>query len=246
VTARINPAWEQNYEARRCAGLRGRAKSLGIDVSEYVERSERKLRAWVEGVAIRIRVKEPGLTQFLRDEKYKVMEETGVSGGDLQTRERRRKVEQEILDIPVDASGSERPVSGYLEGSDETGPITNWGLVVLELDPDVRSRTWFLLGDLVDTPTRGGGAVLIPQPISHPSMRAAGGKTDIASAKGLPDACGEHRYAEALIYGGITPNDLKRVVYTQGQRPSEEVRAFARTAQWELSTTDDAAPTNDR
>jgi hypothetical protein len=105
---------------------------------------------------------------------------------------------------------------------------------VLEIDADVRSRTWFLLGDLVDTPTRGGGEVLIPQPVLQPSMKAASGKTDIASAKALPDACGCHRYAETLIYEGVTPDDLRRVVYTQGEQPSEEVRAFARTAQWKL------------
>ncbi len=222
--------------------LLGRARNPNVSVSAYVDAAERNIRSWVGDAAVRIRVNEPGLVAFLRDERCKVMEDTGVSGGALRTLARRRQVEHEILDIPVDSPGSARPVSGYLEGSDKGGPISTYGCVVLELDSRIRASTWFLLGDLVDTPTLGLGPTLVPEPVTRPSISAANGRVDVASATALPDACGPHRYAEALIYGGITPGDLGRVVYTRGLEPSDEVRAFDRIAAWELCMTTEPAP----
>jgi hypothetical protein len=242
LAGRINPEWREGYECRKCAMLLGRARNLNVSVSAYVDAAERNIRSWVGDAAVRIRVNEAGLAAFLRDGRYKVMEDTGVSGGDLRTLTRRRQVEHEILDIPVDSPGSARPVSGYLEGSDEGGPISTYGCIVLELDSRVRPSTWFLLGDLVDTPTLGLGQTLLPEPVTRPSISAGNGRVDVASATTLPDACGDHRYAEALIYGGVTPDDLERVVYTRGLQPSDEVRAYGRTAAWELFTTTESAP----
>jgi hypothetical protein len=237
MLGRINPDWRERYEVRKCAMLTARARALGISVSDYVEAAERNIRAWVADAAIRIRVNEMSLTSFLRDNKYKVMEVTGTSGGDLESVSRRREVEHEILDVGIDWPASTRPVSGYLEGSDEAGPISTYGSIVLELDARVRSSTWFLLGGLVDTPTLGFGETVVPSPILHPSITAASGRQDAATAKALADVCGPRRYAEALIYGGVTPDDLTRVTYTQGLRPSDEVFSFSRGARWEIRTT---------
>src|ERR1700730_8440556 len=120
--------------------LLARARELRVSVSSYIEAAEGNIRGWVDGAAIRIRVREPGLIAFLRDGQFKVMEATGASGGDLKTLARRREVEREVLDIPEEAPACDRPVSGYLEGSDEAGSITKYGLIVLELDLQVRSR----------------------------------------------------------------------------------------------------------
>lgn len=237
VPDRINPQWQRAYEARRCAMLRARARERGVSVACYMEEAERNVRAWVDGAGVRIRVKEPGLVGFLRDGRYKVMEEIGVSGGDLKHIESRRKAERRVLGTPEDAPASDRPVSGYLGGSDEDGAIARYGLVVLELDPGVRSRALFMLGDFIDTPIRTLGETFVPQPLNQPSMEAASGKTNLVSAATLADACGPHRYAEALVFGGVTTNDVRSILYTQGEQPSAEVRAFEQTASWRLATT---------
>lgn len=232
----INPQWQQKYEERKCAMLRGRATELGADVACYVEEAERNVCKWVDGSGVRIRVREPGLVGFLRDGYYKVMEESGVSGGDLTSVESRRKAEWEVLGLSEDTPASKRPVSGYLKGSDETGAITRYGPIILELDPSVRSRALFLLGDLIDTAAFTGGQTFVPQSVTQPSIDAASGKWNLVSAADLADACGPHRYAEVLVFGGVTTSDLTRIIYTQGQQPSADVRDFEQEASWRLFT----------
>jgi hypothetical protein len=238
----ISPQWRALFEASRHTRLQRRATEAGESVARYVERVELKMRDWVEDTAIRIRVREPGLLGFLQDGHYKVMEATGVSGGGLKDIKSRRKVECEVLGMPEDAPASDRPVSGYLVGSDETGAIATYGPVVLELDHSVRARALYLLGDLIDTAALTGGRTFLPQPVTRPSMDAGSGKWDLAGAATLADACGLHRYAEALVFGGVSPRDVTSITYTRGEQPSAEVRAFEQAASWLLLETHSADP----
>jgi hypothetical protein len=151
-------------------------------------------------------------------------------------------VELEVLGVPEDAPASDRPVSAYLAGSDEAGAIATYGSIVLELDPRPRRCALFLLGDLIDTPTLGLGPALVPQPLLRPSMAAASGRRDLASAETLADACGAHRYAEVLIFERVTPGDVSTITYTKGEQPSAEVRAFEQSASWQLCTTASDSP----
>jgi hypothetical protein len=231
VENRINPEWLAAYRSR--AELRGRAKDAGLSVDEYVEQAERNIREWVIGAGIRLRITEPALVGFLRCGLYKVMSDRHASGGDLQTVARRREVENSILGIPLDASPGGRPVSAYLEGSDETGAITTYGGIVLEL-VDLRARSWFLLGDLVDTPTLGGGQVICPRPLEKPTIEAASAWRDVASAKSMADVCLPHRYAEVLVFDGLTVAEVAKVTYPHGLCPSEEARKLIEGAEWEL------------
>jgi hypothetical protein len=230
----INPDWLAVYRSRAHAKLRGRAKETGLSVDEYVSQAERNIRQWVSGAGVRIRTREPGLVEFLRCGVYKVMSNTHASGGDLQSVERRREVEKSILGISLDASPVSRPVSAYLEGSDETGGITTYGEIVLELVDDVRVRSWFLLGDLVDTPTLGGGQVICPRPLEEPTIEAASGWRDVASAKSMADVCLPHRYAEVLVFDGLTVADVAKITYPHALRPSEEALELCEGADWEL------------
>jgi len=234
MESRINPEWLAAYHRRANAKLRGRARDAGLSVDEYVEQAERNIRGWIAGAGIRIRIKEPGLEGFLRCGFYKVMSEARASGGDLQSVARRREVERSILGIPVDAAPDSRPVSAYLEGSDETGAITTYGDIVLHLVDDVRLRSWFLLGDLVDTPTLGAGEVICPRPLEEPTIEAASGWRDVASAKSMADVCLPHRYAEVLVFDGLSVADVATVTYPEALSPSEVARKLIRGAEWEL------------
>jgi hypothetical protein len=145
------------------------------------------------------------LDPLLANRNYDVMAATGTSGGDLTKFETRLDAEARILGIRRDAPPTHRPISGYLQGSDEEGAITAYGSIVLELDDTVRQEAWFLLGDLVDTPTLGGGQVIAPRPLASVSIDAANGRRDTASAQNLADACFPHRYAEVLMFNGLSP-----------------------------------------
>lgn len=238
----ISPQWRADFERVRCARLKIRATKVGKSLEQYVEQAEMNMRGWVEGAAIRIRVREPDLLGFLHDGQYKVMEATGVSGGGLNDIKRRREVECEVLGIPPDAPASDRPVSGYLVGSDEAGKVATYGPVVLELDHSVRARALYLLGDLIDTATLTGGWMFLPQPVTQPSMDAGSSRWDIAGAATLADACGPHRYAEALVFGGVSPSDVTRITYTRGEQPSAKMRALAQAAPWQLLETHSVVP----
>ena len=230
---RVNPEWLHMLSLRAPAMREARARDAGMDVDAYLERSERNIRCWVEDAAIRIRLGPDSLASFLRTGRYEVMATTGASGGDLKAVETRHAVEQQIFGIALDAPASSRPISGYLRGSDETGAVRKYGPIVLELGEHMRSRAWLLLGDLVDTPQLGGGQVLAPRPLLEPTIEAASGRYDVASATALADACGPHRYAEVLIFDGLCSTDVVSVAYAEGG-PSDELSDLVADAGWEL------------
>lgn len=230
---RVNPEWLHMLGLRAPAMRKARARDAGMDVDAYLENAERNVRCWVEGSPIRIRLGPESLASYLRTGRYEVMATTGASSGDLKTVETRHAVEEQILGIALNAPASSRPISGYLRGSDETGAVTRYGPIVLELGEHVRSRAWFLLGDLVDTPQLGGGQVLAPRPLLKPTIEAASGRYDVASAASLADACGPHRYAEVLIFDGLSPTDVVSVTYTE-RPPTQELGELVADAGWAL------------
>lgn len=232
----VNPAWVEMLHKRASGGRQSRATEVGLSVDEYVARAEVKIRNWVSGAHIRIRIREEQLVQFLLDGEYKTMAETGQSGGGMTRVEARLKAEQQVLGIPIDGASALRPISAYLSGSDETGKIAIYGEIVLTVNDYLRSRTWFLLGDLVDTPILNLGQALAPVPLLMPSIDAASYRWNVIDAQTLPDVCGPHRYAEALIFGGLAPCDLLSVCYPPGIEPTDEVVRLSADEPWKLTT----------
>ena len=237
MTDRVNPDWLCTLRQRAPVQRRTRARDANLNIDDYVQQAESNIREWVDGAAIRIRIREEPLLSFLQAGRYQVMAVSGTSGGDLKTVDTRLAVEEQILGIPRTAPASARPISGYLEGSDESGAITTYGPIVMEVGGHVRPRAWFLLGDLVDTPRLSGGHTIAPRPLLDPSIEAANGRRDIASAPTLADACWPHGYAEVLIFGGLATADISTVTYIQGLDPSDEVRPLIASAGWTLAQT---------
>jgi hypothetical protein len=215
-------------------GRAARAREVGLDLPAYEAQAAAVIREWSDAALIRIRIREDKLLLFLRDGRYKTMAETGESGGGMDQVDQRLKAEEQILGLPIESDPSLRPISAYLSGSDETGKIATYGDIVLEVSDDIRSRTWFLLGDLVDTPVLSGGQVIAPVPLLQPSIDAANYKWNVIRAETLPDACGAHRYAEALIFGGVRPDDVVSICYPAGVNPAAEILKLSAEATWDL------------
>jgi hypothetical protein len=236
MLGQVNPDWVAVLHQRAPGGRSARARDVGLDLQQYETQAAAAIRDWIDGASIRIRIREEKLLLFLRDERYKTMAETGESGGGMTRIDQRLKAEDEILGIPIDREPSCRPISAYLSGSDEAGKIATYGDIVLDVTDDIRSRTWFLLGDLVDTPVLSGGQVIAPVPLLQPSIDAASYKCNILRVQALPDACGPHRYAEALIFGGLRSDELVNISYPPGTQPAEEVFRLSAGASWDLKT----------
>ena len=218
----IDPGWRERNAANAWK-LEQRASQAGCSLADYREKAEANLRAWTSGV-VRIRLCEGALRAFLRDGRYKVMAETGKSGGDLKHAETRLRLEQRMLGLPPSQSGEGRPISAYLAGSDESGGITTYGPIILELHPRVRDRCWFVLGDLVDDVTKAfDSEVFCPAPLTAPAIVAAHHDRDIATPTALADACGDLRYAEVLLFDALVPTDVAMVLYPHNLKPDDVV-----------------------
>lgn len=218
----IDPGWRERNAANAWK-LERRASKAGVSLADYRERAETNLQAWTSG-AVRIRLCEGALRAFLRDGRYKVMAETGKSGGSLKHAETRLRLEGRMLGLAPSQSGEGRPISAYLEGSDESGAITTYGPIILELHPKVRDRCWFVLGDLVDDVTKAfDSEVFCPARLTAPAIIAAHLDRDIATPKALADACGDLRYAEVLLVDGLVPSDVAVVLYPHDLQPDATV-----------------------
>jgi hypothetical protein len=128
--------------------LERRADKAHLTPTQYRTQAEANIQAWTKNAAVRIRLREPALHSFLVDQRYKVMAETGESGGDLKHKETRLRLEEAMLGIVQSDSGQGRPVSAYLQGTDEDGGITTYGPIIPELDISARGRCWVVLGGL--------------------------------------------------------------------------------------------------
>jgi hypothetical protein len=179
-----------------------------------------KLDEWVMRAEVRKRLDEPGLIGVLESQRFRVLAETGTSSSGVTKPDVRADDELNIFGIELDAPPEERPTYGYLEGSDESGDVSDYGTIVIGLDDCVRESATFVLGDTRDSNIFG--AVFAPVPLLAPSIEAFSNMRDgLLDARTLADAChGDYRYAEVQIHGGLTSKAIARVVYTRGTKPS--------------------------
>jgi hypothetical protein len=148
-------------------------------------------------------------------------------------------LEHTVLGVPPACAPADRPIYGYLSGSDEAGQIQQYGEVVLRLKAYVRRRATFVMGDSLDHALHHfNEPAFVPQPVVDAQPLALM-PYDVLGASSLGDACPPHRYAEAQIYGGLTPSDVSQAVYTLGTAPTPSAVAWLDRlgVQW-TSTTD--------
>jgi hypothetical protein len=208
-----------------------RAREANVTPAAYREAAERRIADWLRGREVRVRIKEPQLTEFLRTGVYLSLTASGQSGGAASI-ENRKRVEKAIFDIPQDAGYTERPVYAYLEGSDEAGAVRKYGTIVLRLR-DLTDCSTFTLGDSNDATLTARFPRLAPIPLTSPSLLAASSKTpskrnNILIADSVAEACEQcSGYVELQIHDELDRRNLVEIVYLDGGQPSQEVLELA-------------------
>jgi hypothetical protein len=184
------------------------------DDHEYRQAAADRLRAWVLGAEIRIRITPEKLDAFLRDRVYKTLFVTGTSGG-TKNIEVRKRVETIVMNVPIDIAPEDRPVHGYLAGSTETGDITRWGTVVLGLRSEVRDDATFVLGDTIDGTGHANLAAFAPVSVTEPVLTAAAVDRNVVTSATMGEAClAGYGYAEVHVYGRVRTDNVARAVFT--------------------------------
>jgi hypothetical protein len=183
-----------------------------------------QLNAWIDGAELRTRMDEQSLVGVLESKRFQVLAETGTSSSGVSKPSVRAYDELRIFGIELSAAPDERPIYGYLEGSDESGAVSEYGPIVAGFHDRVRENATFVLGDTRDSNIMG--PVFAPVPVLAPSIESCSNMRDgLLDARTLADAChGGYRYAEVQVHGGLTSKAIARVVYTSGTQPSPRAR----------------------
>lgn len=230
--------WRQTAEAKHRVDFATFAQSRGLSYEQYRISLGRWLRQEVAASEVRVRMYLPRFEAFLADGDYLTQYSVPFSGGAMH-RGMRMMLEHTVLGVSAACAPADRPIYGYLSGSDEAGQIQQYGEVVLRLRAYVRRRATFVMGDSLDNALHHfDEPAFVPQPVADPQPLALM-RYDVLGASSLGDACPPHRYAEAQIYGGLTPSDVSQAVYTLGTAPTPSAVAWLDRlgVQW-TSTTD--------
>jgi Protein of unknown function (DUF3626) len=212
--------WCAGAVAAHLAAAQSNAVQRGLSTEAYVTAVDQWLKYRVRRAEVRVRIRQHHLLSLLTDERYLTQFEVGHSGGAF-GQARRIVVEHTVLGVPPSCLPRDRPVYGYLSGSDESGMVGQYGDVILRLRPSVRCRATFVVGDSLDYAIgQATGPVFVPQPVLRPRYLALIAPTDPLDCNALADASPlPYRYAEAQIYGGVRPADIVEVIFTPGIAP---------------------------
>jgi hypothetical protein len=196
------------------------AARSGMTLEEYMELAARWLNAEVATSEVRIRMRIGPFEQFLATGSYLTQFSTTMTASaGAQHRALRMIVERTVLGVPG-CRPADRPIYGYLSGSDESAQLQQYGEVVMRLDRSIRRRSTFMLGDSLDHAIHHFRVPsFVPQPVARPTTLALI-PVDVLSATNLADAAPPYRYAEAQIFGGLTPFHVREAIYTLGMTPS--------------------------
>lgn len=119
---RPSRGWRLQVRRVQDALLAEHAQRHGMTADEYRSAAQRRMREWLKGADVCLRVDASLIQRFIRDGRYRSQFEVGTSGG-LFHPALRIILEQSLLGIPAGARKRDRPVYGYIEGTDEDGRI---------------------------------------------------------------------------------------------------------------------------
>jgi hypothetical protein len=214
-----NPGWRQAAAAVHRQKFQAIAAARGISYSEFNTYAAGWLQAQVGGCEVRLRMRIAHFESFLASGQYLTQFALPYSGG-LKHRGIRMMLEHTVLGVSPSCRPLDRPIYGYLSGSDETGQVQQYGEIVLRLAPHLRNRATFVMGDSLDHSIHHfRDPPFVPQPIVHPTTLAFQ-PIDMTTAASLGDAAPPYGYAEAQLHGGLTPEDVSEAVYTLGTAPT--------------------------
>jgi hypothetical protein len=126
------PAWGWRLQVRLVQDtlLTEHAARYGMSVDEYRSAALRRIRGWLNVADVRVRMDAALVERFVHDGRYRSQFEVGMSGGLLHPA-LRIILEQSVLGIPAGARKRDRPVYGYIGGTNEDGRVQQYGDVVV-------------------------------------------------------------------------------------------------------------------
>lgn len=202
-----------------------------LSVAEYRRRLLICLRELCKKSELRVRVRRDHLPIVIADRRLRNQFETGHSAGYFHPQVR-AELEHRVLGVPLSAVPAERPIYGYLSGSDETHALPSYGSVIATLQSSLRQRATFTVGDSLDQTAHARIPAFAPTPLVSPELLSIDARIDLLGASDFASAsASSHRYAEAQIYGGVALDDVSALEFTAGLGPSEalmrELQAIA-------------------
>ncbi len=159
---------------------------------------------------VSLRASSSVLDAILDSGRFKSQFETGVSNAVLD-QELRAKAENRGLGVAKDLPPDQRPIYGYIPNPQFDRYLKQYGDLVVEFKPEVRSRATVLMGDSL-TPMNSGEGV--PSPLN--SLRKASWDGNITSlyetAKGHEEwVMTGMEYVEVQIHGQAKVSDVARI-----------------------------------
>jgi hypothetical protein len=197
------------------------ADRRGLGAAEYRRRLLAHLRDLCGNVELRVRLRRDHLPTVFADRRLRNQFETGHSSGYFHPRIR-AELEHRVLGVPLSAPPIERPIYGYLSGSDEDHALPSYGTVIATLDSSLRQRATFTVGDSLDQTQHARIPAFAPSPLNVPELLSVDARIDVLGARDFATAsASSHRYAEAQIYGGVALEDISALEFTAGLGPDE-------------------------
>jgi hypothetical protein len=231
------PSAHPGWAAAVCAVHAEVAERLAEQHQVSVATWQRQVEAWLasqlEAVEVRVRMRPLGFAGFVEEGRYITQFERPGVGGGAKHRALRTLVEHTVLGVPPDCAPQDRPVYGYLSGSDESSPaLQQYGPVILHLKPSVIRRATFTGSDSLDFAIHAAltDPSLLPAPLTRPVSTALPAHDFFIATHTASPTCGRlevdplahegfgdltsYGYAEAQIFGGLRLADVRAVTIT--------------------------------
>ncbi len=229
----------QRVVADRIAEIKAMQDFTDLSEAEYLQQTEAEMAKYLTTAEIRIRMSEQSLQSVLDTGEIRNTFDTKSTGAQLEennmTYSRYKKMralgEEEVFNIPRNAPGSARPIYGYFSpAKDNERFVRMYGDVILVLKDHVKDRSMFADTDSLDTPP----SRFVPSPVRKPSICSTivGGDILAIWRDGIENYA---LYVEAQIFGGVTTEDISKVIFERSPTAETTARLTARGIPWEVS-----------
>lgn len=202
-----------------------------LTVEEYTAQTEARVGQLLSESTIAIRAPIDALDDILEDGELQPWTDTKHSGG--YKKRDRLQMEEDVLGVPPDARGRDRPIYGYYT-MDVDGKSANnvflgqYGDVIIKLKEATKDRASFTDSDSLDM---GMYKRLYASPARTPSIYSLYGLTNSTDVLWLYSNQGpdDGTYWEAQVWGGVTLADIEEIILPSA--PDERMAGLLEQAQ---------------
>jgi len=201
------------------------AQRAGQVLTEYRTSAGARLVELLADAEVRMRMWENDLERWLDEGVFRTLHGGGETSGldDLITR---TEVEASVLGVPAGTLDDGRPRYGYAQGSDEADrQINHYGKILVRFREHVHNDATVVLGDSIGSTRSAGWCCMAPERLRAPELLCRFSPRDVVQADTLSEACDpDYRYAEVQIYGPLSPDSIREVVFCNGVIATRDLR----------------------